>query len=197
MRIFIKNLHKKVILFLSMMLCLFLSSCVNLTGMLYSYDSKKLPPDIQTSEITFRNLGADPIDAAVTDDYHSCLRLAYVASYRSKVGRKLNGYEFKTIKFPSKTINTTTLEFYEHTVKGLTEITITASYTFSFYVEQGKHYYIDFFNDRINRKLNVSAYNLEPNGKKKTIVIRRNRKWGDFICTPLTKTEETYLTFKK
>lgn len=111
--------RKKIISIFSLLPCLFLTACIGSFG---AYDSENIPPDVVTSEITYKNYSVLPVDVTVTPEYSNCRYPVHVVSAKLKAGRELLPGESKTIKFPANTINTSSIDFFTRPLSETTDI---------------------------------------------------------------------------
>lgn len=165
----------------SLLPCFILASCLK------TYDSNTIPSTVQTSEITYRNVGIYPMGALITPDYANCSNLTFVQK-PAKLGEGFTPKTLKTIKFPANTINTTMLNYIaNHSGKIL-----SGWVAISFKVKPNEHYYVDFAAYPLLKKMGYEVISIKNGIKTKAPFVKRGT--GFFSsCSSLTKEEENLL----
>lgn len=180
--------HAKKVTLVSLMPCLLLTGCVS------TYNSDDIPSIINTSDITYKNMGVYPLGVSVTKEYTNCKKFARLIPFSFDNGSSLKAHESKTIRYPSDMVNTTGIEYFNITKEGTRIKTETALSTISFKVKRDEHYFVLMKADRVSSTLSYAVFSLKKGIKKQVPIVKRNRKYVDEICAPLTNEQKKLLS---
>jgi hypothetical protein len=154
------------------------------------YNSEEIPPEIKTSEITYKNVGSIALDALIAKDPDGCRNFVHVAPTFG-MNESLSPNSSKTIKYPSGRINTTSINYIREerlVMFGATMTkTETAFGTISFKVNHGEHYYVLMSFDKDSRVLRYNIFSIRKGVKLNVPIMKRKRESVEHVCTPLTQ----------